>query len=576
MVNMEGRENQTRWKVKSPTARHVHGETCDLRYARLSSLEVRIVHFDLLIFTSPSDMAPTAVGLPPTHPYKTGGTTAYEILPSKARNEWLDGLQAKIDRALNPPPSPGPSRSPSPVRVTVGAEEQASSSAVISGYVQEDALSKNSQQLYDEDEDDYGEEADGYAQEASGSSERGELHLGRRTDVSPMPQVYDVEEVDDADEDDEDDEQDDWGDEEGEEGEDEMAERLEDGDDVGDSGDEEDESGEEEDQFGDEDDEVGDEEDELEDEDGIIPRTHELMGRPRDYSEADLQGEQIYVEDPQDDNEDRMEEGSYHLNGVTPNLDRTAPYNAAPFQGVRNARTAATVGDEEPMFIEGNAGLYDDLLEDETAGVSYDGSHDQQVMVDALAPPASANEPDLPLERHDDQNDFPVMTFEVVQSNTQFYDSGEGTSVHEEDEASQTVQSSEVNRWQYVGAMGDLVDGQREVPPTHPTSLAGTSALDSSLVQAVIQQFPSHHTQQVELLDVDTASPSHAGTNPISIYPPLPDVPATFDFGSRAPLSDEMIDPSLLADIAQMVEAVDSPIPAVSLDWQYVDLADDS
>jgi hypothetical protein len=50
-------------------------------------------------------------------PYPSGSKrpSAFDRFPAPARNQWLNEIQAKIDRTLNPPSPPGPSRSPSPI-----------------------------------------------------------------------------------------------------------------------------------------------------------------------------------------------------------------------------------------------------------------------------------------------------------------------------------------------------------------------------------------------------------------------------------------------------------------------------
>lgn len=45
---------------------------------------------------------------------------AYETFDNDARNDWLEHLQQKIRKGLNPPDDPGPSRSPSPFEVADG------------------------------------------------------------------------------------------------------------------------------------------------------------------------------------------------------------------------------------------------------------------------------------------------------------------------------------------------------------------------------------------------------------------------------------------------------------------------
>ena len=49
--------------------------------------------------------------------------SAFDRFPGDVRNNWLNEMQAKIDRAIYPPPPPGPSRSPSPLEVDEIAED---------------------------------------------------------------------------------------------------------------------------------------------------------------------------------------------------------------------------------------------------------------------------------------------------------------------------------------------------------------------------------------------------------------------------------------------------------------------
>jgi hypothetical protein len=77
--------------------------------------------------------------------------SAFDRFPGDARNNWLNEIQAKIDRAIYPPPPPGPSRSPSPLKPEVMAED-------IEGYMEHEEDVVGSEEF----EEDGSDEDEGY------------------------------------------------------------------------------------------------------------------------------------------------------------------------------------------------------------------------------------------------------------------------------------------------------------------------------------------------------------------------------------------------------------------------------
>ena len=101
-----------------------------------------------------------------SHPYARGAErpSAFDRFPGQARNKWLNEIQAKIDRTLNPPSPTGPSRSPSPL------EEDGNTLGV--AQVGDDlGLSEEGDEL-DEDEEDIAED-EGYG---TGEEQEGESY----------------------------------------------------------------------------------------------------------------------------------------------------------------------------------------------------------------------------------------------------------------------------------------------------------------------------------------------------------------------------------------------------------------
>ncbi|WVW79205.1 hypothetical protein I302_101171 [Kwoniella bestiolae CBS 10118] len=80
----------------------------------------------------------------------------YDLFPRPAVASWLDEIQAKIQKGLNPPDSPGPSRSPSPIIQEPQEEEVQDTIAEL----HQNGLSSDQQEVEYDEEDEFGEEFD--------------------------------------------------------------------------------------------------------------------------------------------------------------------------------------------------------------------------------------------------------------------------------------------------------------------------------------------------------------------------------------------------------------------------------
>jgi hypothetical protein len=94
--------------------------------------------------------------------------SAFDRFPGDARNNWLNEIQAKIDRAIYPPPPPGPSRSPSPLEHEVVVED-------IEGYMEheEDVVGSEEYEEDGSDEDEGYDEGEDMNPLALGSQPKG-------------------------------------------------------------------------------------------------------------------------------------------------------------------------------------------------------------------------------------------------------------------------------------------------------------------------------------------------------------------------------------------------------------------